>query len=164
MEFFRIRRDIPFMRHALVFNIVSLLTFLAAVFFLVTRGLNFSIEFTGGTAVEVQYAQAADLAHVRDIVGKLGYGDIQVQNYGTSHDVIIRVPVRPKVVQADVSRTVFNALCAAESGTVGTKNETRPNGGVVSRPACANAAGAEPVLLKRSELVGPSVGAELATD
>jgi len=63
MEFFRIRRDIPFMRHALVFNIISLLTFLAAVFFLVTRGLNFSIEFTGGTAVEVQYAQSADLVH-----------------------------------------------------------------------------------------------------
>ena len=61
MEFFRIRRDIPFMRHALVFNIVSFLTFAAAVFFLVTRGLHFSIEFTGGTVMEVKYAQAADV-------------------------------------------------------------------------------------------------------
>ena len=164
MEFFRIRRDIPFMRHALVFNIISLLTFLAAVFFLVTRGLNLSIEFTGGTAVEVAYAQSADLPHVRGIVDKLGYGDVQVQNYGTSRDVIIRVPVRPKIVQSEVAGTVFTALCKAEAGTVGTKNDTRPNGEVVARPACTAAAGAEPVLLKRSELVGPSVGSELATD
>jgi preprotein translocase subunit SecF len=166
MEFFRIRRDIPFMRHALVFNIVSLLTFLAAVFFLVTRGLNLSIEFTGGTAVEVSYPQAADLAHVRHIVDGLGYGDVQVQNYGTSRDVIIRVPVRPTIKQADVPNHVFEALCKAESGQVGTKNETRPGGEVVARPTCAGtgAAAAEPVLLKRSELVGPSVGAELAID
>src|ERR1700755_2902420 len=107
MEFFRIRRDIPFMRHALVFNIISLLTFLAAVFFLVTRGLNFSIEFTGGTAVEVSYAQSADLPRARDAVERLGYGDVQVQNYGTSRDVIIRVPVRPKVVQGEVTGAVF---------------------------------------------------------
>jgi preprotein translocase subunit SecF len=164
MEFFRIRRDIPFMRHALVFNIVSLITFLAAVFFLVTRGLNLSIEFTGGTAVEVAYPQAADLAHVRHIVDGLGYGDVQVQNYGTSRDVIIRVPVRPAIKQADVAPHVFEALCKAESGQVGTKDETRPNGEIVARPSCAAAAGAEPVLLKRSELVGPSVGSELATD
>ena len=71
MEFFRIRRDIPFMRHALVFNIISLLTFLAAVFFLVTRGLNFSIEFTGGTAVEATYAKTADLERLRGVIGDL---------------------------------------------------------------------------------------------
>ncbi len=68
MEFFRIRRDIPFMRHALVFNIISLLTFVAAVFFLVTRGLHLSIEFTGGTVIEVAYAQAADIGKVRETV------------------------------------------------------------------------------------------------
>ena len=96
MEFFRFKRDIPFMRHALVFNIISLLTFLAAVFFLVTRGLNFSIEFTGGTAVEATYAQTADLARLRGVVNALDYGDVQVQNYGTSRDVIIRVPAKTK--------------------------------------------------------------------
>ncbi len=164
MEFFRIRRDIPFMRHALVFNIVSLLTFLAAVFFLVTRGLNFSIEFTGGTAVEVTYAQTADLARARGIVNTLGYGDVQVQNYGTSRDVIIRVPAKAKINQNQVAGNVFSALCKADSGAVGTKTETTPKGEVVTRPSCTTAAGAEPVLLKRSEFVGPSVGDELARD
>ncbi|CAG0951303.1 partial Protein translocase subunit SecF, partial [Rhodocyclaceae bacterium] len=60
MEFFKIRKDIPFMRHALVFNVISLVTFIAAVFFLATRGLHFSVEFTGGTLIEVSYPQAAD--------------------------------------------------------------------------------------------------------
>ena len=83
MEFFRIRRDIPFMRHALVFNLVSLLTFLAAVFFLFSRGLHLSVEFTGGTLLEVTYAQPADLAVVRNTVAKLGFVDVQVQNFGT---------------------------------------------------------------------------------
>ena len=164
MEFFRIRRDIPFMRHALLFNIFSLLTFVAAVFFLVTRGLNFSIEFTGGTAVEVAYKQTADLARTRDIVDKLGFGGLQVQNFGTSRDVIIRVPVRPNVKQSEVAGRVFEALCRAEKGQTGTKNDTTPRGEVGSRPSCTDAAGSEPLLLKRSELVGPSVGEELATD
>jgi len=164
MEFFRIRRDIPFMRHALVFNIISLVTFLAAVFFLASRGLNLSIEFTGGTAVEITYPQAADLERDRGIVSKLGYGEVQVQNYGTSHDVIIRVPAKVKVNQNKVADAVFAALCTAESGTVGVKNETTSKGEVVARPSCANGSGAEPVLLKRSEFVGPSVGDELARD
>ncbi len=164
MEFFRIRRDIPFMRHALVFNIISLLTFLAAVFFLVTRGLNFSIEFTGGTAVEATYAQTADLGHVRGVVNTLGYGDVQVQNYGTSRDVIIRVPVKAKINQNTVKDNVFGALCKAEAGTVSVRTETTTRGEVVSRPSCANGAGAEPVVLKSSNFVGPSVGSELARD
>jgi preprotein translocase subunit SecF len=164
MEFFRIRRDIPFMRHALVFNIISLLTFLAAVFFLVTRGLNFSIEFTGGTAVEATYVQTANLERLRGVVSHLGYGDVQVQNYGTSHDVIIRVPTKAGIVQKDVPAHVFDALCKAESGTVGTKSETTSKGEAVTRPSCTDATNAEPVVLKRSELVGPSVGDELKRD
>ena len=164
MEFFRIRRDIPFMRHALVFNIISLLTFLAAVFFLVTRPLNFSIEFTGGTAVQASYATTADLAHVRDVVGTLGYGDVQVQNYGTSRDIIIRVPSKAKINLNAVKDNVFGALCKAETGTVGTKTETTPKGEVVTRPSCLNAANVEPVVLKSSNFVGPSVGEELARD
>ena len=164
MEFFRIRRDIPFMRHALVFNIISALTFLAAVFFLVTRGLNFSIEFTGGTAVEATYVQTADLERLRGVVSHLGYGDVQVQNYGTSHDVIIRVPTKAGIDQKQVPSHVFEALCKAESGTVGTKTETTAKGEVVTRPSCVDASRAEPVVLKRSELVGPSVGDELKRD
>lgn len=94
MEFFRIRRDIPFMKHALAFNAVSFLTFIAAVFFLFHNGLHLSVEFTGGTVMEVAYTQAADLPKVRADVEKLGYADAQVQNFGTSHDVMIRLPLK----------------------------------------------------------------------
>ena len=102
MEFFRIRRDIPFMRHALVFNIISLLTFLAAVFFLVTRGLNFSIEFTGGTVDRDAVRAAGRPPKVRAAVEGLGHGDVQVQNFGSSRDVIIRVPLRGDIKQDEV--------------------------------------------------------------
>ena len=94
MEFFRIKRDIPFMRHALVFNIVSFVTFLLAVIFLFTRGLHLSIEFTGGTVMEVAYSQAADLESIRKTVDGLGFTDSQVQNFGTSKDVMIRLPLK----------------------------------------------------------------------
>jgi len=164
MEFFRIRRDIPFMRHALVFNIVSAVTFLAAVFFLATRGLHFSIEFTGGTVSEIHYTQTANLAHVREAVDKLGFGEVQVQNFGTSQDVMIRVPVRSDVKQAEVAQRVFDALCAAEQGQVSTKAVTTPKGEAITRPACTKADGNEPFELARTEFVGPSVGAELAQD
>ena len=163
MEFFRIRRDIPFMRHVLVFNVISFITFLAAVFFLVTRGLHLSIEFTGGTVLEVEYAQAADLEHVRRAVDTLGLGEVQVQNFGTSRDVLIRVPVRENVKQSEVAAQVFGALCKVESGSVESRQYTTPQGEQVARSACA-AAGAEPVKLSRTEFVGPSVGSELARD
>lgn len=166
MEFFRIRRDIPFMRHALVFNIISALTFLAAVFFLATRGLHFSIEFTGGTVLEVEYAQTADLGKVRHVVEGMGFGEVQVQNFGTSHDVMIRLPVRgsdKQTEQSKIASDVFSALCTAEQGKVSVRQYTTQQGEQVSRPAC-DAAGAEPVKLSRTEFVGPSVGAELAQD
>ena len=89
MEFFRIRKDSPFMKYALIFNVISILTFVLAVFFLVTRGLHLSVEFTGGTVMEVSYTQAADLPKVRDTVGSLGYRDVVVQNFGTARDVMI---------------------------------------------------------------------------
>ncbi|MDP3085588.1 MAG: protein translocase subunit SecF [Rubrivivax sp.] len=164
MEFFRIRRDIPFMRHAPVLNAISFLTFVAAVFFLTTRGLHLSIEFTGGTVVEVQYAQSADIERTRSTVEGMGFGEVQVQKFGTSRDVLIRLPVRGDVKQADVAGTVFAALCKAESGTVQTKQYVSPQGEAVSRPSCAQAGGAEPLQLMRTEFVGPSVGAELAQD
>jgi preprotein translocase subunit SecF len=163
VEFFRIRRDIPFMRHALVFNIISLTTFLAAVFFLATRGLNLSIEFTGGTVVEVGYTQPADIGKVRNTLANLKLGEVQVQNFGSTRDVLIRLPVRGDVKQDALVANVFSELCKAESGTVKAKQYTNDKGESVSRQAC-EAAGAEPVALQRSEFVGPQVGRELAED
>src|SRR5574341_126659 len=90
MEFFKIRRTIPFMRHALVFNVISLITFLAAVFFLAHKGLNFSIEFTGGTLIEVGYKDAADVDAIRRSLDRAGY-KAEVQNFGSSREVLIRM-------------------------------------------------------------------------
>lgn len=163
MEFFRIRRDIPFMRHALVLNVISAVTFLAAVFFIATRGLHLSIEFTGGTVIEVAYPQAADLEKVRGAIESLNFGEVQVQNFGTSRDVLVRLPVRGDVKQADVVARVFDTLCKAEGGTVSTQQVTTDKGESVSRPVCGEV-GKEPVQLQRSEFVGPSVGSELARD
>ena len=142
MEFFRIRRDIPFMRHALVFNVISLLTFLAAVFFLATRGLHFSVEFTGGTVMEVSYPQPADVeTDPRARSTALGFADVQVQNFGTSRDVLIRLPrARRASVRA---REAVASRCMAEL------LEGR-DAGASSCSAC--------------EFVGPQVGKELADD
>ena len=163
MEFFRIRRDIPFMRYALVFNLISALTFAAAVFFLVTRGLHLSNEFTGGTVLEVSYAQSADLARVRAVVEKMGFGDVQVQNFGTSRDVMIRLPVSKDAKPQELAARVFTQLCSAENGSVAERQYTTPQGEQVSRQAC-QAGTAEPLSLSRTEFVGPSVGEELVWD
>src|SRR5690348_8270333 len=114
MEFFRIHRTIPFMRHALVLNAISLITFLAAIFFILTRGFHLSIEFTGGTVMEVNYAQTAQLDNVRASVAKLGYADFQVQNFGTSRDVLIRLPLAAGQTSSAQSETVLKALKAAD--------------------------------------------------
>jgi len=164
MEFFRIQRDIPFMRHALVLNVVSFITFALAVFFLFSRGLHLSIEFTGGTVLEVEYAQTAKLEKTREALDKLGFGEVQVQNFGTSRDVLVRLPVRTQVKQVDVAPLVFATLCKAEDGAVATKSYTTPQGEQVSRPSCTTAGGAEPLKLSRTEFVGPAVGDELASD
>ncbi len=163
MEFFRIKRDIPFMRHALVLNVISLVTFLAAVFFIATKGLHLSIEFTGGTLVEVSYAGSADIDKVRAQVEGLGYAEPQVQNYGSSRDVLIRLPVRADVKQDKVVGEVFERLCQAMNATVSTQQVHTDKGELVSRPVCGPLE-AQPVELKRSEFVGPSVGSELARD
>ena len=136
MEFFKIRRDIPFMRHALVFNLVSLLTFLAAVFFLFSRGLHLSVEFTGGTLMEVSYAQPADLNAIRASVAKLGLSDVQVQNFGTARDVLIRMPVQKGVSSAQQSDRVMAELKTSDASAS----------------------------MRRTEFVGPQVGDELAAD
>jgi preprotein translocase subunit SecF len=164
MEFFRISKDIPFMRHALVFNAISFVTFALAVFFIATKGLHLSIEFTGGTVMEVEYAQTADINRTRATVEAMGFGEVQVQKFGTSRDVLIRLPVRDGEKQTEVASRVFAELCKAETGTVGTRQYTTAEGESVSRPSCSVAGGAEPVKLQRTEVVGPSVGAELARD
>src|SRR5471032_1798408 len=94
MEFFRIRRSIPFMRHALVFNVISLVVFLLAVFFLATKGLHFSIEFLGGTVMEVSYPQAAEPDKVRATLDHIGAKDVSVQTFGSSRDILVRLPLK----------------------------------------------------------------------
>ncbi|MCD8515365.1 MAG: protein translocase subunit SecF, partial [Burkholderiaceae bacterium] len=93
MEIFPVKKDIPFMRHALLLNLVSSTLFVLAVFFLVTRGLNFSVEFTGGTVIEVAYEESADLPAIRQVISGLGYADVPIQNFGTSRDVLMRLPL-----------------------------------------------------------------------
>ncbi len=136
MEFFKIKKDIPFMRNALIFNAISLITFLAAVFFLFSRGLHLSVEFTGGTMMEVNYTQPAELEKIRTLVAAQGFTDIQVQNFGTARDVIIRLPAQKGVTSAQQSDKVIGALKQADASAT----------------------------LRRTEFVGPSVGQELAAD
>ena len=133
MEFFKIKDDIPFMRHALVFNVISIITFLIAVGSLATKGLNFGVDFTGGTVMEVHYAQAPDVNKIRETVSKLGYTDAAVQNFGTSLDVLIRLPVKAGLTSATVSETVRDELRKEDSTAE----------------------------VRRVEFVGPQVGKEL---
>jgi preprotein translocase subunit SecF len=141
MEFFRIRKDIPFMRHALLLNAFSFITFLAAIFFIWQKGLHLSIEFTGGTVMEISYSQTAPLDSIRDQIAKIGYTDAQIQNFGSSRDVMIRLPLQRdqtgKVIpSAEQSTAVMKVLEASHSGAK----------------------------LQRVEYVGPQVGKELAID
>ncbi|NBT36084.1 MAG: protein translocase subunit SecF [Betaproteobacteria bacterium] len=137
MEFFRIKQDIPFMRHALVLNAISVITFLAAVAFLFINGLALSIEFTGGTIMEVSYRQTAPVEDVRSALQGMGYADPQVQKFGSSRDLLIRLPLANEKSQDEVRR-VFEAI----------KELGPANGGVAE--------------LRRVEFVGPQVGSELA--
>ena len=137
MELFRIKKDIPFMRHALIFNVISALTFVAAVFFLFHKGLHFSVEFTGGTVMEVSYTKAADVDMVRKTVESLGYADVPVQTFGKAQDVVIRLPLPKQNTSADdQAKKVFTALQAIDPD----------------------------VKLQRTEQVGSQVGDELAHD
>src|SRR5687767_15872839 len=132
MEFFKIRRTIPFMRHALVFNIISLVTFVLAVFFLATKGLNFSIEFTGGTLIEVSYEQPADVERIRQSLDTAGY-KAEVQNFGSSRDVLIRMHLEKNQSSADLSQKVMGVLHEQDKSAE----------------------------LRRVEFVGPQIGSEL---
>src|SRR5439155_10846994 len=111
MEFFRIQHDIPFMSHALKFNVISGVTFLLAVVFLVIRGLHFNIEFTGGTVIELKYASAPDIAKIRAHVDTLGLGEASVQSFGSATDLLVRLPVKAEVKTSVVGDRTFAAVC-----------------------------------------------------
>jgi len=133
MEFFRIKRDIPFMRYALIFNVISLITFLVAVVSLTTKGLHLGVDFTGGTVLEVSYQQAPDLNRIRERMVKIGFAEPSVQNFGTARDVLIRLPVKEGLTSAKLSELVMQELRQLDGA----------------------------VELRRVEFVGPQVGKEL---
>ncbi len=133
MEFFKIKKDVPFMSYGKVTTSISLVTFLLAVFFLFTKGLNFGVDFTGGTVMEVHYAQSTDLDKVRAQLGSIGLNDALVQNFGSSKDVLIQVPLKQNKVGAKLSEQVIETLKAQDAS----------------------------VELRRVEFVGPQVGKDL---
>ncbi len=136
MEFFRFKKNIPFMRHALWFNGISLLTFLFAVFFLITRGLNFGVDFTGGTVLELTTEKAANVAEIRKAIDEMKLGEASVQNFGNANSVLIRVPLRQGADSAKLSTEMMQKIKAVE-------------------PTATQ---------KRVEFVGPQVGKELFQD
>ena len=146
MEFFRFKKDLPFMKYALYFNAISLITFLIAVGALGYKGLHYGIDFTGGTVAELRYAKTADLSQARAAIEALKTGEAVVQNFGTPQDVLVRLPIIQGVTNAQMSDNLFKALCA-----------TRPMAD--SKNACGE--GVEKIELKRVEFVGPQVGKEL---
>jgi preprotein translocase subunit SecF len=133
MEFFRISRDIPFMRHALVFNVISLITFVTAVVLLAIYGLNLGVDFRGGTVIEVNYGHAVDFPRVRSAVDKLNLGEFSVQSFGSSETALIRLPLKEGLSSAQLSERVMGALKADD-------------------PSASQ---------RRVEFVGPQVGKEL---
>ena len=112
MEFFKIRQDIPFMRHALAFNVISIAMFLIAVGALAFKGLNLGVEFTGGTVMEVGYSQSANLTQIRNTLQSGGMNDPMVQSFGDSKTVLIRLPTKPELSGAKLSDQVFLMLKA----------------------------------------------------
>ena len=136
MELFKIKRDIPFMSYGKLTTFISLVTFVAAVFFLVTKGLNFSVEFTGGTVMEVQYQQGADVNKMRERLDTLKMGDVQVQALGTNKHIMIRLPNKEGVTSAQLSNQVMDLL-----------KKDNPD-----------------VTLRQVEFIGPQVGEELVTN
>src|SRR5712675_107001 len=133
MEFFRINRVIPFMRYALVFNVISAVTFLLAVIFLAVRGLNLGVDFRGGTVIEIAYSHPADLARVRNVIDKMNLGEFAVQSFGSSNSALIRLPLKEGLSSAQLSERVMTEL-KADDATVSQQ---------------------------RVEFVGPQVGKEL---
>ncbi len=136
MDFFKIKRDIPFMSYGKITTSISLATFILAVFFLATKGLNFGVDFTGGTVMEVRYAQPADLNKVREQLADMGLHDVLVQNFGSSYDVLVQVPLKQNTMGAKLSEQVLDKLRSQDAS----------------------------VQISRVEFVGPQVGKELVED
>jgi preprotein translocase subunit SecF len=133
MEFFRIKKDIPFMSYGRYTTSISLITFILAVFFLATRGLNYGVDFTGGTVMEVHYAQPVDIGKVREQLAGVELNDALVQNFGSSKDVLIQIPLKQNKVGAKLSEQVMSTLQQQDLS----------------------------VELRRVEFVGPQVGRDL---
>ena len=156
MEFFRIKKDIPFMKHALIFNVISAITFVAAVFFLWKNNLNYSIEFTGGTAIEVVYKKPADHEAIQKTLADVGYSDAVIQQFGTAEHILIRLPAKEGKDGDVEAQAVFNSLCQAQSGVMEQQGD--------KSQVCHDAAKNEPVVKQSVELVGAQVGKELYTN
>ena len=146
MELFRIKKDIPFMSYGRITTAISLVTFILAVFFLATKGLNYGVDFTGGTVMEVNYPQAANIDGIRKAVDSIGLKDATVQNFGTSRDVLIRLPLKKDLSIAQLSETVTKALQVADPKaevrrveSVGSQvgDELFSNGGLALLLVCA---------------------------
>jgi len=115
MEFFRVKKDIPFMRFRKLSAVISILTFVLAVFFLISKGLNLGVDFTGGTIMEVKYSQPAKIDEIRETLSTINLSDSQVQNFGTANDVLIRLPLRSDLSIADLSEKVVKGLKKQDS-------------------------------------------------
>ncbi|AGF48839.1 protein translocase subunit SecF [Candidatus Kinetoplastidibacterium galati] len=139
MEFFRINKTIPFMKYSLVLNLISLMTFTIAIFFITTKGLNLSTEFTGGTTIEMNFSGDNKLSSdkVREIIFKIGYTDYQVQLFNSLREIMIRLPVLSKdsTLETQVNKILLDLKNYDES-----------------------------LHITRVETVGPQVGNELILD
>jgi len=159
MEFFRLKRDIPFMRHALVFNVISAVTFVLAVFFLATQGLNLGVDFKGGTLIEVAYEHAADLQKIREIMDKNIGGEVAVQSFGTSTTALIRLPLRD-----DYSKSPINGCLSEKAARKRAQGKTSTGVAAADLSDCLMGAlqAEDPsARQQRVEFVGPQVGKEL---
>jgi len=150
MEFFRFKRDIPFMRYALVFNVISGVTFVLAVFFLATRGLNLGVDFRGGTVIEVTYAHPVDFNRLRGAIDKLALGEYSAQSFGASDTALIRLPLKEGVSSAKLSEQVMTTLKADDPSA--TQQRVEFVGPQVGRELFEN--GALALLLVSAGIVG----------
>jgi preprotein translocase subunit SecF len=117
MELFRIKKDIPFMSYGRLTTTISLITFIIAIIFLGLKGLNLGVDFTGGTLMEVSYSHPADIDKIRQVMDKIDLKDATVQNFGTSKDVLIRLPIRQDLSIAQLSEKVSSALLESDKDT-----------------------------------------------
>ena len=136
----------------------SLVLILIGILSLVFRGLNFGIEFTGGTLVEVAYEEPVQISDVRDQLSVAGFDDAVVQYFGTSRDISIRLPVSDEGTAAEISTRTVEALRAPFDEVLADQSEGRVQQCLRGNPE------PEPckVQMRRIEFIGPQFGEELA--